>query len=114
MQELFTVLGRLRDLEAYPGNHLRGGLAAALTASHPMLREPGAPAENFRQGLALFASKLEDWHRLLCNLPLNTRDVRGTAKVGDRYKTFKRSGALEVLQAKIFDRLASCQTTANS
>jgi hypothetical protein len=63
VQKSFTILGRLRDLEAHLGNHLGRGKTAAPGTVHGAVPRPGPLAENLGDGVAFFATELEERHR---------------------------------------------------
>jgi hypothetical protein len=86
VQKSFTVLGRLRDLEAHLGNHLIHGETAAFGTVHGSVLRPGPLAENLGDGVAFFATELEERHRSFQNLRAKRRGhAVGVVRVSDIY-----------------------------
>src|SRR5262245_45686602 len=73
VQKSFTVLGRLRDLEAHLGNHLGRGETTAPGTVHGAVLRPGPLAENLGDGVAFFATEFEERHRSFQNLRAKRR-----------------------------------------
>jgi len=59
VKKIFTVFGRLRDLEAHPGNNFGSRATAAVSASYGVVLRPDTSEKNLGDRLALSASELE-------------------------------------------------------